>query len=90
MRVRYTLYARQDIARIATDLAAYDSSYAKRVVGRIEDTITLLGQFPYYGRQSDVPGTREAVVRGLPYKIVYTVMPEVAILRVKDTRMEDT
>ncbi len=33
----------------------------------------LLGQFPQMGHEGEVPGTREFLVTGLPYIIVYRI-----------------
>jgi plasmid stabilization system protein ParE len=46
---------------------------AVRVGARIRESVELLRFFPYAGRLGRVAGTREWVVRGLPYVIVYEV-----------------
>jgi plasmid stabilization system protein ParE len=55
---------------IARDSPANARSVADRIVMAIEIT---LAEFPFIGRRGRKPGTREWVVRGLPYVIVYQV-----------------
>jgi addiction module RelE/StbE family toxin len=56
---------------------------AKRVVKEIESATARLKEFPLSGRQGEVNGTREVVVRNLPYVIVYRIRGDVVeILRV--------
>jgi addiction module RelE/StbE family toxin len=56
---------------------------AERATQRIETAVERLADFPLSGRAGSVAGTREVVVTGLPYIIVYRVMDsEVQILRV--------
>jgi hypothetical protein len=35
--------------------------------------ISLLGDLPYIGREGALPGTRELIVPGLPYIVVYRI-----------------
>ena len=56
--------------------AAYADLERIHVIGRILDAIERLGIFPRLGREGRVPRTREWVVRGLPYIIVYTIDDE--------------
>jgi plasmid stabilization system protein ParE len=62
--------------------AAKDNPRAARDVVRRIDTIERLGEFPGLGHRGKVPGTREWVVRGLPYIIVYEVDPDLDELTV--------
>lgn len=55
---------------------------AKGVIARILDAIERLGEFPGLGHAGKVPGTREWVVRGLPYIIVYEIDLKLPLLTV--------
>ncbi len=67
-------------------LARRNPDAARRVFQRIVLTTRRLSDFPASGRQGHVPDTRELVVSGLPYVIVYKVRANaVEILRVFHT-----
>lgn len=60
--------------------------FADEIVQRIVDATERLGLFPLSGRQGVVSGTRELVLKDLPYVIHYVVEEErVAIARVRHT-----
>jgi toxin ParE1/3/4 len=40
---------------------------------RIREAVSLLGDLPYIGREGVLAGTRELVVPGLPYVVVYRI-----------------
>ena len=65
----------EDIAAYYTEHAGPD--VAARVVRRLTASIMPYTRFPAWARPGEVPGTREIVVRGWPYIIVYTVHDEV-------------
>jgi addiction module RelE/StbE family toxin len=69
---------------------AYDNPVsASAVADRIERVVEHLGQFPLAGRQGTVPGTREIIIPGLPYVVVYRVtQSEVQLLRVFHSKQE--
>lgn len=47
---------------------------ARAVVDRIEAAIVnVIAPFPFMGRAGKLAGTREWIVRGLPYIVVYQV-----------------
>jgi len=55
---------------------------AARIGLRIESAVSHLERFPESGHTGRVPGTREVMVPGLPYFIVYRVIGgDVQILR---------
>jgi len=63
-----------DLERIVGWIAKDDPSNARSVAERILDTIEYkIPAFPYIGRLGKVAGTREWILRGLPYIIVYSV-----------------
>ena len=80
-----TLSLRQVHARIAAD----NPEAARKVVKRIQQAVERLADFPESGRHGQVAGTRELVVPGLPYLVVYRIGKEsVEILRVFHTAQE--
>ena len=64
-------------------IAADSSNAAARIDERILNRTDLLVDFPKIGRSGRLPGTRELVIPGTPYLIVYRVTPElILILRI--------
>ena len=74
MKVVIRASAYDDLAKIvqwiAQDSPVNARAVATRILAAIEDRIVL---FPNMGRAGRVKGTREWVVAGLPYVIVYCV-----------------
>jgi toxin ParE1/3/4 len=62
-----------DLQGISAWIAKDNPSAARTVVARIFDAIGRLGEFPGLGHRGKVAGTREWVVRGLPYIVVYEI-----------------
>lgn len=73
MKLRYTPQARLHLDAIAEYVGARNPAAAQRVGARIGEMIDLLAAFPHMGRKGQLPGTREMVVPGLPYVIVYRI-----------------
>lgn len=73
MRLRWRASAVSDLARIRDHIAEHNPAAARRVVGRVLRSVDRLEAFPKSGRLGQVPGTREIVVTGLPYIVVYLV-----------------
>ena len=73
MKLRYTRRARRHLDAIADYIAERNPNAARQVGERIRETIELLGAFPNIGREGALAGTRELVVPGLPYIVVYRV-----------------
>ncbi|MHA1536025.1 MAG: type II toxin-antitoxin system RelE/ParE family toxin [Alphaproteobacteria bacterium] len=72
MKIIWRLTARNDLTGI-TDYIAEDNPRAARFVeARIYRAIGRLENFPNSGRPGIVVGTREIVVPGFPYIVVYT------------------
>jgi addiction module RelE/StbE family toxin len=76
MKLRFTSEAQLHIAVIFNYINERNPVAAQRVVRRIREAAARLGDLPYIGRVGLVPGTREWVVTGLPYIIVYEVHAE--------------
>jgi len=73
MKLRYKARALRDIEAIHKYIAQHDPEAAKRVVRRIEHSISRLAFLPLSGRRGVVAGTRIVVVPGLPYVAIYRV-----------------
>jgi toxin ParE1/3/4 len=59
---------------------------ARRVFSRIISAVKRLKDFPLSGRIGQVDGTRELIITGLPYMVIYQVASDgVEILRVFHT-----
>lgn len=76
MRLRHSLAARSHISQIHSYIDERSPVAATRVIARIRAAAERLAESPLMGRTGAVPGTREWVVRGLPYIIVYEVSTE--------------
>lgn len=76
MRLRFSSSARSHIDAIYNFLNERNPAAARRIVADIQGASRLLIDFPHMGRKGDEPGTREWVVRGSPYLIVYEVDAE--------------
>jgi plasmid stabilization system protein ParE len=76
MKVRFSLEAQLHISAIFNYINERNPLAARRVVARIRQAAERLGDFPYMGRVGLAPGTREWVVSGLPYIIVYEAHPQ--------------
>jgi toxin ParE1/3/4 len=76
MKVRYSPAARRHLGSIHAYLNERNPVAAVRVVVRIRQAAERRGDFPETGRPGLVPGTREWVVTGLPYILVYEVRAE--------------
>ena len=73
MRLRFSSEARIQLLQIHRHIAEHNPHAATSVIERIRLAAELLRDFPRLGREGREPGTREWVVRGLPYIIVYEI-----------------
>lgn len=89
MRVRWLRGATRSLRLIHARIATDNPKAARQVVQRIRSSASRLASFPASGRLGQVAGTRELVVPGLPYLVVYAVGKDtVDILRVFHTAMD--
>lgn len=80
-RVRWTTPAHEDFLGIVAWIAANNPAAAAKVGRRILAAVERLAKMPYRGRPGRAVDTRELVIPGLPYVVVYTVEPEVSLAR---------
>jgi addiction module RelE/StbE family toxin len=87
LRLRWTRLAARDLEGIAAYIGQDSPTAAARVVLELIDQAeTLFSRHAAIGRPGRVVGTRELVIRGLPYVIPYRVRDNyVEILRVLHT-----
>lgn len=71
MTIRWRAAAINDLTRIRDYIREFDSVAAQAVVERILRSVDRLEVFPESGRLGQVPDTREVVIPGLPYIVVY-------------------
>ncbi len=89
MSIRWLSSALAELAHIYEYIARDNSKAAARVFVQIRKATRQLATFPETGRPGHVAGTRELVVSGLPYVVVYRVTGDaVEILRVVHTSMD--
>ena len=89
MRLRYTRHAHDDLVSLFEYIAKDDAPAARKVSRQIRAAIDRLRQFPSYGRIGDVAGTRQFVVAGVPYIVVYEIEDEtITILRIYHTAQD--
>ena len=62
-----------DLTRIRDYIREFDPNAAQAVVERVLRSVERLDIFPESGRAGGTPTTREVVVPGLPYIVVYLV-----------------
>lgn len=83
MRLRYTRDAHDDLVSLFEFIAKDDALAAQKVSRSIRAGIDRLLHFPSYGRIGDVEGTRQFVVAGVPYIVIYQIEDEtITILRI--------
>lgn len=74
MRVAIRAAAAADLEEIYRWIAKDSTRNARQVVDRLLDAIeTTIPAFPYIGRTGRIRATREWIVSGLPYIIIYTI-----------------
>ena len=85
MNVRWAATALRDRDAIYRYLAEETGADAvsRRVDSEIEDSTSLLSQFPLSGRAGRLANTRELLAHTAPYKLIYRVEnTQVVVLRV--------
>ena len=71
--LRFSARARLQLLEIYEYIDQRDPAAAARVGASIREAADVLRYFPYSGRPGRAAGTREWVVRRLPYVLVYEI-----------------
>ena len=88
MKLRWASRAVADLEEISDFLAAASPKAWENLLLRLERLSETILDFPLMGKAGLVPGTREFVVSGTPYILVFQVKDEaVVIVSVRDGRM---
>lgn len=91
LEARFTARSLAHLSNIRARIARDRPLAAEFVRGRILQTIELLRTLPHLGRTGRRQGTREIVVAGLPYLVVYRIdigdADELVILAIRHQRM---
>lgn len=82
MKVRYTVPALRHLIAIANYIARENPRAARRVRDDLMAAVDHLQSAPLSGRPGSISGTREWVVRGRPYIIVYRLEADAEMLTV--------
>lgn len=83
MSIRWTESAANQIESIFEYIASDSADAAVRTILRIQEAIDRVEKMPYSARIGRRNGTRELVVAGTPYIVVYRIHEEaIQILRV--------
>jgi plasmid stabilization system protein ParE len=82
MQVRWLRTALRNLDDRISCIAADNPAAAARASVRVRNAVAQLADYPQIGRPGRVPATRELVVAGTPWVVVYRVKNRVEILRV--------
>ena len=89
MRIRWTEGAVGNLDHVEEYIAKDNTSAAVATVNKIIDSAQMLADYPTIGKRGRERGTRELVIAGLPYIVIYAVLrEELVILRVLHTSMK--
>ena len=78
MRIRWTEPATADLTGICDYIEEQAGpERARRAAVAIYESADSLGRFPQRGRPGRKPGTRELVILGLPYLVIYRIRGDV-------------
>ena len=92
MRLRFSERARAHVAAIKEFWGSRSQEHAEHIGAGISATTRVLRDLPNIGHVGQAEGTREIVVRGLPYAVVYEVsvgdQDEVMVLAVFHTAQD--
>ncbi len=73
MKILWLPAAAQALDREYEYLSARNPQAARTVFARIVALVRRLADFPHSGRPGQIAGTRELVIPGLPYVVIYRV-----------------
>lgn len=82
-KIEWSLPAISDLESAGEYIAEENLTAAKRMASRVQEGVEYLAGHPHMGRPGRLEGTRELVVSGTPFIVVYWVREgAVQILRV--------
>ena len=88
MKLRWTPRAVADMEEIGDYLVAVSPQAWEHLLLRVERLTETILDFPLMGKAGLLPGTREFVLSGTPYILVFQLKDDsVVILSVRDGRM---
>lgn len=73
MKLRWTRFALQDLRHLYEYIAENNPAAASRTVSRIQEASQVFKTHPEMGRSGRSSGTRELVIAGTPYIVVYLI-----------------
>ncbi|MBT7956613.1 MAG: type II toxin-antitoxin system RelE/ParE family toxin [Rhodospirillaceae bacterium] len=73
MKIEWARQAVDDLGNIRAYIAESDPGSAQTIANKILSSVTMLNETPHRGRPGRVPGTRELILPGTPYIIIYRV-----------------
>ncbi len=89
MRVVWRRRALADLRALREFIARNNPSAAARTAARVHQAVARLAAFPHQGRAGRDPSTRELIVTGTPYLVIYHVhQGTVEVLRVLHGRQQ--
>ena len=89
MRICWTEGADSNLDQVEEYIAQENPPAAVATVNKIIDSVQMLADYPTVGKRGRERGTRELVIVGLPYIVIYAVHREaLVILRVLHTSMK--
>lgn len=89
MRIRWTEGAAGNLAQVEEYIALDNPSAAVETVLKVIDTVEILADYPALGKRGRERGTRELVVAGLPFIIIFAIhREELVIIRVLHMAMK--
>jgi addiction module RelE/StbE family toxin len=89
VRVLRTESAESDLDAIADYFGQLNPQATLHMLDRIFEVEATLNDYPYVGKTGRVKGTREAVVTGTPFILVYMLEPQaLTVLRILHGRQK--
>jgi addiction module RelE/StbE family toxin len=83
MRLEWTLSAIRDLRAAGEFISLHNLETARRMAERIDEATGYLLDYPHMGRPGRVVNTKELVVSGTPFIVIYRVRGRIVqILRV--------
>lgn len=83
-QLEITPEAEKDIFAIAATILQQDSpAAARRAVSALKQQLKTLAELPDSGRAGGCEGTREVVMTGLPYVVIYEIVNDTSVIIVR-------